>query len=118
MDLYLFAEHDDLADYAADLNTEIEAWAEPKTIMTSIYRDIYSDSQPKSAREIEVGIELTTNKAQKLKEPLNFLYTLAKKYHCDFSVGIIGEAKYQDVCFFGDEEGRPDMYEIANYLEL
>ena len=80
--------------------------------------DLESVSSEGSNPSIEVGIELTISKAQKLKEPLNQLYDFAKKYKCDFSVGIIEDDKRSDVCFFGFEEGRPDMFEIANYLEL
>jgi len=118
MNLYMLAEHDDLDDFAEALYQELQVWAEPKTTMQAVYRHDEAEQPSLSKRPIEVGLELTISKAQKLKDPLNQLYDFAKKYKCDFSVGIIEEAKRSDVCFFGFEEGRPDMFEIANYLEL
>ncbi|WP_273285946.1 hypothetical protein [Reinekea forsetii] len=118
MHLYMLAEQDDLDDFAEALFQELQIWAEPKTTIEAIYRHEEAEQASLSKRAIEVGIELTISKAQKLKEPLNQLYDFAKKYKCDFSVGIIEDDKRSDVCFFGFEEGRPDMFEIANYLEL
>jgi len=120
MDLYMLAEHDELYEFAEDLHKELCAWADAKTSIQVVYRSDELDAAPYSDREIELGIEFAfnPNKTQKLKEPLNTLNDLAKKHKCDFSVGIIDEGKRTDVCFFGFEEGRPDMFEIANYLSL
>ncbi len=112
MKIYMFAEHDDLQDFSEQLNSSLEKWAAEKTIFNSICRK----EQLNTSRLIEIGLEFETNKSQKLKEPLNFLYGLAKQYECDFSVGIIEGQDYSDVCFFGFEEGKPDMFEIACYL--
>ena len=56
----------------------------------------------------------------KLKDPLNFLYTLAKTHKCEFVIAMACQetGEIQDVCYFGYEEGRPDLFEIANYLSL
>ena len=118
MNLYLFAEHDDLADFAQDLLTDIQQWAEPKTTIHALFRDDDTEQNATGHRTMDVGIEFSVSKTQKLKEPLNFFNTLAKKYKCDFVVGTIEEERYSDVCYFGFEEGRPDMFEIANYVGL
>ena len=118
MKLYMFAEHDDLVDLAMDLHQDIKSWAQPKTIIHSIHRGIEKDIAPNSHRDLEVGIEMETKKAQKLKEPMEFLQTLANRYRCDFSIGVIESDGYRDVCFFGYEEGKPHYTEIANYLGM
>lgn len=118
MKIYLFSEHDDIEEVRSALAKELSEWAEPKTTVTFINRDIESVKAPKTQRPVELGVELSISKVQKLKEPLNALYKMSKSFHCDFVVGVIDDEAYQDVCYFGDLEGRPDMYEIANYLGM
>ncbi|MFT7371458.1 MAG: hypothetical protein ACI9T9_000134 [Oleiphilaceae bacterium] len=67
-----------------------------------------------------LGMSLQIKSKFKLKDPLNFLYTLAKEYKCEFAIAIVNPdtADSEDVCYFGFEEGRPDLFEIANYLDL
>lgn len=118
MNIYMFAEQDELDDIRSALAVELSQWSEPKTTVTFVNRDADSAETPNTKRSIELGIELTLSKVQKLKEPLNALYKMSKAHHCDFVVGIIEGESYQDVCYFGDQEGRPDMFEIANYLGM
>ena len=113
--VYLFAVHDELDDIASALAVSLADWAEAKTTIQFVHR---TDEAVKSGHDIELGFELTISKTQKLKEPLNFLYATAREHQCEFVVGIIEDDAYQDVCYFGFEEGRPDMYEIAHYLGL
>lgn len=56
----------------------------------------------------------------KLKEPLNFLYKIAKTHKCEFIIAMLDSESgdLEEVCYFGFEEGRPDLFEIANYLSL
>lgn len=118
MNIYFFAEHDEIEDHFEAIHKDISAWAEPKTTVTTVLRSIETDEEPKTQRDYEVGVEIRISKTQKLKDPLNFLYTLAKTHECEFVVGLIDGEVYQDVCYFGFEEGRPDMFEIAHYLGL
>jgi hypothetical protein len=118
LNVYFFAEHDEIEDIADAIYKELGVWAEPKTTVTTVLRNDETDEQPKTKRETEVGYEISISKTQKLKDPLNFLNTVAKSHKCDFVVGMLEDDKYQDVCYFGNEEGRPDMFEIAHYLGL
>jgi hypothetical protein len=118
MNLYIYAESDELEDYATQLFSQIAQWAEPKTNSTAVYRGEGSSEEVLGAREIELGIEVSLSKPEKLKEPLNFLYKLAQEHKCDFVIGLIEEQDRRDVCYFGFEEGRPDLFEIANYLSV
>jgi hypothetical protein len=116
MDLFIFAEHDELLDIAKPLFDDIAKWAEPKTTITAIYRTDETEEAPVADREADVGIEFSITKPEKLKGTLNALYQMAKTHKCDFVVGVKEEGEYQNVCYFGNEEGRPDMYEISAYL--
>lgn len=118
MKIYFFAVHDEPEDYTPALATALSAWAEPKTTIQFVHRTDDTDEAPKTALEVELGYELTLSKTQKLKDPLNFLYTLAREHKCEFVVGLINDNNYEDVCYFGYEEGRPDMFEIAHYLGM
>jgi hypothetical protein len=73
-----------------------------------------SDDEPK------LGLRLQIKSKFKLKDPLNFLHQLAKTHKCEFAVAIYDTKtdSTEDVCYFGYEEGQPDLFEIANYLDL
>ncbi|MBU2863882.1 hypothetical protein KO489_08535 [Reinekea forsetii] len=118
MNLYIFADSDELEDFAEPLASSIAAWAEPKTNSTAVHRGEGTSLEPVTDREIELGLEISLSKPEKLKEPLNFLYKLAQEHKCEFVVGLVEENDYRDVCYFGFEEGRPDLFEIANYLSV
>lgn len=116
MNLYMFAEHDELEEIQSALFDALTSYIEPKTTMTVVNR---LDSDVKTKRVIELGIELSVSKTIKLKDPLNTLFGFAKTNGCDFVVGVIeDDGRYQDICYFGAEEGRPDLYEIAHYIGL
>lgn len=68
----------------------------------------------------KIGMSLKVKSKFKLKDPLNFLFDLAKAHQCEFVISIIDEAskEAEDICYFGNEEGKPDMFEVANYLGL
>lgn len=71
-----------------------------------------------NARDDEwiLGIELEMKNRKFLAEPLNAMHKLALKYKCDFVVGYIEDGEKEDVCYFGKEEGKPDLFEIGSYL--
>jgi len=73
--------------------------------------------------EDRLGVNITIESKNQLTKPLKFFYSLAKEHKCDFVVGkfdgdSLGEGVMEDVCYFGYEEGRPDNFEMASYLEL
>lgn len=108
MNIYLSALSDDLIEIQEKLTSDIEAWLDENKLE---YRLV--------TREDYLAVHLLAKQAYELKTPLNFLNRLAKEQKCDFVVGLIGEDDSKtDVCYFGHEEGRPDMFEIANYLGL
>ncbi len=136
MKLYIQLEHDDETKAATvtGLNSAIEAWLpEAGTKATQILAPnmdaIEADAEEGIEEDLEeyleetvadVGLYIEVKRRAELKTPLNFLYTLAKKHKVEFVVGIIDDktGEQEDVCFFGHEEGKPDAFEISNYLGL
>jgi len=111
MKIYMLAEHDELEEIAEPLAEAVSVWLAE------------SDSRAEFVRPdedaLQVGIMLETGKKIALKDPVNFLYSLAKEYKVEFVVGVMAEdGSRENVCFFGFEEGRPDINEIAQYLGL
>lgn len=76
--------------------------------------------QSEADDSIMLGVCLEVKSKFKLKDPLNFLYSIAKDYKCEFAIAIVSPdtGDSEDVCYFGFEEGRPDLFEIANYIDL
>lgn len=66
-----------------------------------------------------LGLRIDTSKKAVLKKALDFLYGIARDTSLDFAVGYIDDAGVaHKVCYFGNEEGRPDISEIGSYLGL
>lgn len=65
------------------------------------------------------GLLLEVKSKFDLKLPLNTLYSISKQQKCNFVIGHSdSNGEREDVCFFGHEEGRPDLFEVASYLEV
>ncbi|MCF6218668.1 MAG: hypothetical protein L3J62_04855 [Gammaproteobacteria bacterium] len=112
MKIYILAEHDELAKIAEPMAELIANWL---TEMACQHLSLIAPS----GDDMSVGLNLETGKKISLKAPLNFLYSLAKQHQAEFIVGRINaDGLRENICFFGHEEGRPDINEIAHYLGL
>jgi hypothetical protein len=78
------------------------------------------ESQGKIGRDPSMPNRLLTraSRSQHLKIPINFLYQLARQQKIDFELGIAESDQFEAICYFGHEEGRPDIFEMALYLGL
>lgn len=105
----------DLEGIVEPVLSDLEAWTENK----SVYM-VLNLREGETIEDWKLGLSLKLKSKFKLKEPLNFLYEIAARYKCEFVVAELddktGEA--EPVCYFGYEEGRPDLFEMANYLGL
>jgi len=124
MKLYMYAESEDLRDIIAPVVEAMTTWLEEKgydniTIVSEAIQECDDDDDITPADYL-LGFRLELSNKNKLKEPLNFLNKVANSNKCDFVVGYFDEHtnEREDVCYFGREEGRPDLFEIANYLGL
>lgn len=109
MHIYLSLVPDDEKDISAAVEQAIEEWlAEGKEGITLI-----------RVEQGGPGLEVVMTSKFALKDPLNALQAIATKQKCNFVVGSIDAktGEREDVCYFGHEEGRPDLHEIACYLE-
>lgn len=111
--VYMQAEADDLQDIASDLKVKITAWVGDKDTGSHLLAE--SDEEGVYQR---VGINIQVRKRADLKEPLRFLYELARQHKCDFVLGVYDGDRLEDICYFGNEEGKPDAFEVANYIGL
>ncbi|MCW9018045.1 MAG: hypothetical protein OQJ89_13830, partial [Kangiellaceae bacterium] len=91
MNIYMYIESSELADIAEDVSTSIEAW-----ISESCEQAILVNRQQEQDRSLsdedypdwDLGINIVISKGRELKEPLSFLYKLAKKHKCEFVLGL------------------------------
>ena len=127
MKLHIYIDSSDiepsrLDEIHAPISEEIATWvSDKKTIRSLTLIDpADSESSDKQENDSKLGICIELKSKHKLKDPLNFLYTLAKTYQCEFAIAIVDpdSNELEDVCYFGFEEGRPDLFEVANYLAL
>ena len=119
MKRYIFLDGQDLQEVEAPICSAISAWLE-ETEAEAVLVNSKSDNEDATAgaQAWRLGLEMTLSKGKKLKAPIKFLYTLAKEYKRDFVVGVFDEqtGEPEDVCYFGNEEGAPDVFEISSYL--
>ena len=123
MKLYIFIETADLEELNQHMIAEWQQWLDETDFAAEFVQNNMPDEESEllgDYSEMELGMVFNIKQKQRLKEPLNFLYQLAKTYRCEFVIGIIDNKtnKKQDVCYFGHEEGKPDLYEVANYIGL
>lgn len=112
--IYIYVDApDDVKDFAATADA-VRDWTDGRDNVTWIHRT-GDDAQ---RGDLDAGIELNARRASDLKVPLNALYSIARQFRCDFVVGKRVESGFEDVCYFGAEEGRPDMFEVATYLGI
>ena len=120
MKIYIFVDGPEADDSAEPISQEITLWVEQREkkhpLITSVNKNDNDDALP----TIVLGLELETTNKDDLKEPLNFLYRVAKNHQVEFVVGSIEQnsGKRTPICYFGHEEGRPDLFEIAHYVGL
>ncbi len=109
MYLSIYCEDPELADCRETIEPELLEWLE---------------SFPAACEPIQtedrLGMSITIKKNKQLKNPLNFVYGIAKKHKLEFAIAMQDEesGEWEEVCFFGYEEGKPDIFEVACYLGL
>lgn len=76
------------------------------------------DERPESKEDWQVGVQFQCQRKAALKAPLDFLFKWAKKAEREFVIGFYDKrsGEREDVCYFGFEEGKPDISEVAMYL--
>lgn len=114
MKLFIYVDTPDIEEVAEALLTAVTAWvadcnctAEPVDRLDDV------------SGERLVGLRLDTSKKAVLKTALDSLHALAAIHKIDFVIGYLDDAGApHKVCYFGHEEGRPDIAEVGSYLGL
>lgn len=126
MKIYLYIDNEDLDEIAEPIEQAITEWLASGEVNAKWVRLVNlapdSEEEPEQQRvnDWDLGLVMETNKKIYLKEPLNFLNGLAKEHEQEFVVGHFDDetGEPENVCYFGFEEGRPDLHEIGSYLGL
>lgn len=124
MKIYIYVDNDDLTDIVEPFEQAMKDFVEsskfPEDRCRFVHLDQDDGESPDRVTDWDLGLVLDTNKKFDLKEPLNFLNRLAKEHEQEFVVGHFDEdtGEPESVCYFGYEEGRPDLFEIGSYLGL
>ena len=115
MKIFITIDNTDLDDIAAEVEAAISAWVADCGCTAEAVNQLDEDTG-----EWLLGMRIDTGKKAVLKKALDFLHGLAKQYEQDFAVGFIDadSGAAHKVCYFGNEEGRPDISEIGSYLGL
>lgn len=119
MKIYIYAESDDMETIAEPMSEAIASWVKKSDGSATLINEHHVPGEDETGEPFwNLGINLVAERRSDLKKALEFLYTQAKEHKCEFVVGIASSNKgpAQDICFFGYEEGKPDAYEIANYM--
>ncbi|MEH6650997.1 MAG: hypothetical protein V7707_13295 [Motiliproteus sp.] len=128
MDLFIYLDgtHVEPAQYdkvSGPICESISAWVEqnPTNVVLVDSRSSEPDDEALATPELPVlGVHLKVKRKQELKAPLSFFYTLAKEHKQEFVLGILDKSTgaTEAVCYFGFEEGKPDAFEVSNYIGL
>lgn len=115
MKIFMYIDSTDLDEIVEPVTEAVSAWIKDCGCSAELV-DVASDE----TGDHTLGMHLDTSRKAMLKKALDFLYGIAGQHHVDFVIGFIdansGEA--EKVCYFGHEEGRPDIDEIGSYLGL
>ena len=102
---------DEFAPHLGPIETAINDWLTESRSSAILYKDI-------EGKKPFIGLLIETNRKLTLKKPIECLYVLSQKYTLECVIGLLKNDDRDDVCYFGAEEGEPDINEIANYLGL
>ncbi|WP_299974487.1 hypothetical protein [uncultured Pseudoteredinibacter sp.] len=108
MQLLIACHDEELLEHKSELDEQLETWVKDNEHFSTVLD------------ERSCALLVQVKKAEQLKLPLNFLYKMAKQYKLEFAICQLDEesSEWEEVCYFGNEEGRPDIFEVACYVGL
>ncbi|WP_207062230.1 hypothetical protein [Motiliproteus sp. SC1-56] len=116
MQLFIYVDESEIepevrAQRLAPVAAALAAWSEEQGA------DYVPVDEPHEPR---LGLHMHVKRKGELKAPLAFLYGLAREHKLEWALGVIDEqsGEREEVCYFGLEEGRPDAFEVGNYVGL
>ncbi len=120
MKIYLHLEADEIEEVADATISAISKWLKEGKSSAQLVNTNVENGTERGRTNWDIGLTIETSKKTILAKPLNFLYELAKTEQQEFVVGIYDErhSSYENICYFGYEEGKPDLHEVASYLGM
>ncbi|MEH6473604.1 MAG: hypothetical protein V7752_20460 [Halopseudomonas sp.] len=126
MDLFIYLdatniELDDFDKVSGPICESISEWVEQNPTGVVLVDQRGTESDGDSLTDLPaLGIHLTVKRKAQLKAPLSYFYDLAKQHKQEFVLGILDKSTgaTEEVCYFGFEEGKPDAFEVSNYVGL
>ena len=115
MRIFIHIDDDELDDIAAAASAAIAAWVAGCDCVARLV----SEQDPQSSAWT-LGLTIDTSRKAVLKKALDAMYGIAREHQRECVVGFVDAetGRAQKVCYFGHEEGRPDIDEIGSYLGL
>lgn len=123
MEIFIYIDDSDLSEIANDVSSSLETWINESETKATLVNQKHAENEADSddgVSDWKLGVNIEVSKGRQLKTLLNFLYKIAKEYKCDFVLGIFDSKTKtaENICYFGNEEGKPDVYEISSYLGI
>jgi hypothetical protein len=123
MDLTFYIDSDDFDDIKQAALVQLIEWFKdnPRKIELLVEPiDLDLEQEDDIANIDKLGLQLTISRKSQLKQPLQFLYELAQSLPCEIAFGAIDSQKQisETICYFGAEEGKPDLVELGTYANL
>ena len=116
MKIYLLVDGVDHALYADAFCQEIAQWIKAGQGNVTLVNS--AETGERCHSEWDLGITFSTSKRAKLKGPFDFVYQIGSDLELDFLVAKEEDGELEEICYFGYEEGAPQLDEIAVYLGL
>jgi len=116
MKLSIYCQFDDL-DLDLDFEQEVQLYEDVQAELEK-WLETADQKHQLLNESSRIGLFTSATKPNQLKTPLNFLYSLAKEFKLEFAIAMQEDNEWHEVCFFGYQEGRPDIFEVGCYLGL
>lgn len=114
MKVYFLLDDEEPESVANQLMVAINTWLEAEQLAIEVI-----DERPEDGSEWLLGLQFDCKRKAAMKQPLEFLFKWAKKAERVFVIGIYDKSgSRENVCYFGYQEGCPDINEVAMYLGL
>ena len=118
MDLKIYIDNSDLEtsrlkEISLPIQSLISDWISEQKLTITPLSNLTPNNETDLADE-KLGMHIQVKSKFKLKEPLNFLYKIAKTYKCEFVIGIV-DSDSGDL-FLTILYTHVSLFEIANYL--
>jgi hypothetical protein len=81
--------------------------------------ELINSEDPSGELDWLLGLQIDSKRPKTIAKPMQQLYAIAVAHELECVVGQYGDdGEREDVCYFGFEEGKPNIDEVMMYLSL